>query len=222
MANEAIHSSWASCLWPWQVVSSYHRLTSLMTIASHANTPASPGSLLNAQEILIFCLSAVEKHENVMQLRWNYAALFGHPEQCCLLPRKHLTVSDSPEADLAAMKDDSRSLSVIAMKWWISKDQKKRQTRGCLSKSCAQGWELSFSILSSEPLYLVLKVIFLFTLPQFLSFLGLRPTSRGPGHCSVLQHSLIFQMQWWAKPISPQRGTGAQLSISSSGTCDHT
>ena len=37
--------------------------------------------------------------------------------------------------------------------------EKETDTRGCLSKSCAQGWELSFSILSSKPLCLVLKVI---------------------------------------------------------------
>lgn len=35
----------------------------------------------------------------------------------------------------------------------------EKETHGCLSKSCAQGWELSFSIPSSKPLCLVLKVI---------------------------------------------------------------
>lgn len=153
--NVTTHSSWRSGLWPHQVVSSYHRLTSLMTIASHANAPASPGPNNRFLFLFIFC-------ENVMQLRWNYAALFGHSEQCFLLLTKKQTLdsSGSPEANLAAMKDDSRSLSVLAMKWWISKDQKKRQTHvDVCHKSWAQGWELSFSILSCKPLCLVLKVI---------------------------------------------------------------
>lgn len=154
-----------------------------------------------------------------MQLRWNYAAFFGHPEQRSLLLREHLTALRVPQQ----WKVIQDHFVVIAMKWWISKGQEKRRTQvDVCQKSCAQGWELSFSILSREPLCLVLKVISCSRCWVFLSFLGLRPTSSVPGHSSVLQHSLIFRMQWRAKPISPQRATRAQLSISSSGTCEHT
>lgn len=34
------HFAWESCCWPCQVVSSYHRLTSLMTFVCHANAAA--------------------------------------------------------------------------------------------------------------------------------------------------------------------------------------
>lgn len=131
MPNEATHSAWESCLWPCQVVSSYHRLTSLMTIASHANAPASPGSPVNAQQILFSVY--------LLQVgMWMHDAI--KMKLCCIiwtswtiLPAagQALDSSESREANLAAMKDDSRALSVIAMKWWFSKDQKKRLMDVC-------------------------------------------------------------------------------------------
>lgn len=82
----------------------------------------------------------------------------------------------SPEATMAAMKDDSRSLSVIAMKWWIS--WREKETSRCLSKSCARGWELSFSILSTKPVCLVLKVISCLCCSVFFFFVLPLPPSR--------------------------------------------
>ena len=129
---------------------------------------------------------------------------------------------DSSESP-AAMKDDSRSFCGYRNE--VMNQQrpgKETDTSGCLSKvSCAR---VRVKFLYSEPRASLscTEGHLLFTMLSFLSFLGLRPTSRVPGHSSVLQHSLIFRMQWRAKPISPQRATRAQLSISSSGTCEHT
>lgn len=53
MPSEA-HFACESCRWPCQVVSSYHRLTSLMTIVCHANAAAA--SPVNAAEIALFLI----------------------------------------------------------------------------------------------------------------------------------------------------------------------
>lgn len=46
--------------------------------------------------------------------------------------------------------------------------KKETDTHGCLTQSWAQGWELSFSILSSKPLRLFLKVIVCSRCPVFV------------------------------------------------------
>lgn len=115
---------------------------------------------------------------------------------------KAIDSSDSPVADLSAMKDDARSLCVLAINDESART-KKRARRTRMPLKVFGTWvrirflysELKASLSRSEGHVL-------FTPPGFCpSCMGLRPTSRGPGRCSVLHHSLIFQMQWRAKPI---------------------
>ena len=87
---------------------------------------------------------------------------------------------------------------------------KQRQTHvGCPSKSFART-RVRIKFLYSEPRASLFhpEGHLLFTPPKLLSSLGRRPTSRGPGRLLHTAARLIFQMQWWAKPISPQQGSG--------------
>lgn len=149
MSNEATHSSRESCIWPCQVVSSYQRLTSLMTIASHANAPGFPGLSCECTRDSYFCLST----ERVMQLGWNYAALFGHPEQ--------RTGTQQPQGPRGKHGSNERWFKIIVCyrNEMMTQQWPEKETSRCLSKPCAQGWELSFSILSTKPVCLLLKVI---------------------------------------------------------------
>lgn len=222
MPNEATHSSWESCRWPCRVAPSYHRLTSWWLSAPMLMPPASPGPRPVSARKTIISVYLLPKQQTRDAIKMKL---------CCIiwtswrtLPAAAAQAPDSSESP-AAMKDDSRSFSSYRDE--VMNQQrpgKETDTSGCLSKvSCAR---MRIKFLYSEPRASLscAEGHLLFTMFSgfFLSFLGLRPTSRVPGHSSVLQHSLIFWMQRRAKPISPQRATRAQLSISSSGTCEHT
>lgn len=155
-----------------------------------------------------------------MQLGYNYAGLFAHPEQCSPLLDKHSTALRALQANLAAMKDNSSSLSVTATKWWFCKDQKKRHMGAC--QRLVHKSENRVSLFQAPSLFVLFWRSSLVYAAQCLSYLGPHPTSCGPGHRSILQHCSVFQMQGWAKPIHPQRGTEGKLSTFSSGTCEHT
>lgn len=68
--------------------------------------------------------------------------------------------------------------------------KKETGTHGCLSKSCAQGWELSFSILSSEASLSFSEGHLFIGAAHFVSFLGLHPASCGSDHISGPQFNL--------------------------------
>lgn len=99
-----------------------------------------------------------------MSLRWKCATLFGYPEQCVLLltkkkKKRAIDSCSSPVENLAAMKEMIRDHCLLP--WQHDESARTKEppdARGCLSKCRGHGWELGFSILSSEPLCLVLKV----------------------------------------------------------------
>lgn len=97
-----------------------------------------------------------------MQLRCDCTLLYWHPEQCRLLIHKHCVKSGRKRN---VIQDHYLCCTEMMNQQTPKKDT---DTHRCLTKSWAQGWELGFSILSSKPLCLILKVIVCICCPVFV------------------------------------------------------